>query len=114
MKKIKLRWNGLGWKNQFQADVFLYDEKGCLLFQGRTISGECYIWIQPEKVYKVLSISEGEFFQKVFYVDKCKSVYTFSFSQSIYQKESTHLYTFHLTDFYYPDLPIEKGEIIFG
>ena len=112
MKKIKLRWNGLGYCDKYQAEVFLYTEKNKLVFYGKTKKGECNISLQPERIYKIFAISKGECFQKVLYIDSCHKVYTFSFPRAIQKKSQMN--TFHLTDFYYSNLPIEKGEIIFA
>lgn len=109
MNIIKIKFRGLGYGDIFQAQVFLYDKKNLIAVE-QTKNGFFQISLEPEKVYHMIAISPNEILKRVFYVDKKRKIYCFSFRRALFYSKS--IVTFHLTDFYYRNLPIKKGEII--
>ncbi len=108
MNNVLLEWKGLGYLSIFQAQVYLYDDDNNLLYVSETYDGKLKVCLESNRVYKIIAISSSEIFKKNVYIDTCRNKYTFYFSRSIYPR----IITFQLTDFYYKNLPIEKGEII--
>ena len=107
MKNITLEWKGLGYLDKYQANIYIYDKNG-FLFTTTTYNGKINICLEPEKVYQIIAISKNGQLRNRIYVDKCRNQYTFYFPWSFYARTLT----FHLTDFYYKNLKIEKGEMI--
>ena len=107
MKKIKLKFYGLGYKNYNQAYIYIYDEDR-LIFENATYNNEIEIYLQECKAYKLLAISNGKKLITSFFVDDKSHKYIFSFDTT----NSENIITFLLTDFYYENLPIERGELL--
>ncbi len=113
MKNITIQFMGLGFNDLFQAHIYLYDENHSLLLEDKTYDRKIQLCLDPFKGYQMIAISGNEVLRIRFYVDCNREKYTFFFPRSLYERQET-IVTFHLTDFYYPNLPIEKGEIILG
>ena len=111
MQSVTIKWRGLGYQNVFQAHVYLYDAENHLLLTTETYDNKITVCLTPNKVYKVIAISKDEILKNIFYVDSCQTTYTFYFLRSIF-KGNPVIRTFHVSDFYYKNLPIEKGKII--
>jgi len=112
MKYVTICFIGLGYQDKFQANIYLYDEDK-LLFQEKTYNGKIKACLEIGKVYQLIAISANEIIKSKFYVSCKQRKYTFYFPRAFY-RENGSIITFHLTDFYYKNLPIEKGEIILG
>lgn len=115
LKKIKLKFAGLGYQNYCQAEVSLYDKSGCCVGCGTTYNGNISFYVKEKYLYKVVANSCGEMINSCFYVSDCNT-YFFAFSRAyVCNIESRNRrITFLLTDSNYLNLPIEKGEIIVG
>lgn len=112
MKKIILKFLGLGYNDVFQAKVKIYNDKKQCIKSGKTYNGKISVFLEENQVYTLVAISKNEVINKRFYIDKNQYTYCFYFPRSIVN--NNNIITFRLTDFYYKDLPIEKGEMIFG
>lgn len=111
MKKVKLKFYGLGYKGLYQADVLIYDDCGNLIYKGKTYNNEIILKLKCKKVYKLIAISCGDIIKVLFYV-KTNCQYFFSFKRAQINLDNYTSITFLLTDYYYNNLPIERGEIV--
>ena len=109
MRKVKIKFNGLGYNKHYQADVFIY-ENGNLIFDGKTFNGKINICLKNKKCYKIEASFFNEKIVKYIYIKDC-DCYFLNFHHSILYINS-NLITFLLTDYHYDNLPIERGEII--
>ena len=112
MKNIKLKFYGLGYNNNYQADILVYDINNNIVYEGKTYNSEIIICLEKNRVYKLVANSLGDIICTIFYIgNNCE--YNFAFNRAIntnIRKDSS--ITFLLTDYYYNNLPIERGEII--
>ena len=106
MKKVKLKLYGLGMGNYLQADVKIYDSNCRLIYDGKTYDGEVSLYLEEDNCYKVFFYSLGRYINLWFYVSCSRYCYSFSFN------EINNNIIFLLTDYYYDNLPIEKGDLI--
>ena len=107
IKKIKLKFYGLGYYNVNQALVSIYDINNNLIYEDTTYNNELYFCINEYMLYKIVAKSNYETLNTYFYVNDMDE-YIFNFNNSIYRRPITFL----LTDYYYSNLKIERGEII--
>lgn len=111
MKNVILQWKGLGYLDVFQATINIYDSNHCFLFSSKTYNGCLEVCLKTDTIYQIVAISQNEVVIQSIYLDKNRDCYQFYFPRSLYQNNSRKI-TFHVTDFYYKNLPIEKGEMI--
>ena len=104
---VNLKFNGLGYNDYLQADVKLYDNNCNLIYEGRTFDGEVSLYLEEDNCYKLYAYSCGRYINLWFYVSMKNSCYKFNFNNI----EDNNV-TFLLTDYYYDNLPIQKGELI--
>ena len=105
MKKITIKIIGLGYQNKYQAHIKIYD-KSCLIIEKDTYNGKIEVCLEENKAYKLIAIIKNRILNIVFYIDEKRDCYIFEI------RNIPKPITFYLTDFYYENLPIEKGEII--
>ncbi len=110
MKKIK--FIGLGFKNNYQAHVIIYDNCHTVIYDGLTYNGVIVAPLKNNKVYKLIATSLSDRISIIFYVKPNICEYKFIFNRSIYNNTNGKNITFLLTDYNYNNLPIEKGELI--
>jgi len=108
MKKIKIKFLGLGYFDVNQAIVDIYDMKGAHLYHKITNNNEICLYLEERNIYRIIANNNYNFITKTFYV-KNDDVYIFSFYNNILDNTST--VTFLLKDYFY-NMPIMKGEII--
>ena len=108
---ITLKFLGLGYNNINQADVFIYDCCNNLVCNKKTYNNKLNICLDKNKVYKIVAKSLGDTIESVIYTGKNNN-YCFRFSRSIIDIVNEDSITFLLTDYYYDNLPIERGEMI--
>ena len=106
--EIKIKFYGLGYDDICQANVSIYDGYN-LVYNGTTYNNELEICLKECKKYKLVATSCGETIIRYFYVSEMYE-YIFFFSRSILKTNGP--ITFILTDYYYDNLPIERGNII--
>ena len=110
MKKIKIKFFGLGYNDLYQADVFVYDDKGNLIYNGKTYNSKIVLELKCNRVYKLVAIYCNDVISVPFYVlNDCEYNFLFNRAQINLNNDSI---TFLLTDYYYNNLPIERGEMI--
>ena len=108
MKKIKLIFYGLGYNNFNQAFISIYDSNNNLVSNGYTYNNEMMVCLKECAVYRMVALSNGKKLVTSFYVNN-NCTYRFSFESS---NEPDNSITFILTDSFYENLPIERGELL--
>ncbi len=96
----------------YQVKVVIFDECDELVYSGQTSQGYVDVLLCPGKVYKLMASMPCEMFTTYFYVSNRK-MYCFMFP-SLYMSDvldDGNKVTLFLTDYFYPNLPIERGEI---
>ena len=91
-------------KSDFEGNI--YDEYNNLIFEGYTYNIILEINLYFNKIYKIEAIFLNERIQKTIYINN--NIYVIPFSTGFNISKSSFL----LTDYYYDNLPIERGEII--
>jgi len=113
MKKIKIKFIGLGYNNIFQANVKIYNDKNKLIYQGKTKNNELILCLKPNKTYYLTASVLSSYIDTIFYVNDYQNDYIFIFNHAIIRDNTEKkTITFLLTDYYYDNLKIEKGEMI--
>lgn len=107
MKKVKLKFLGLGYNEFYQANVMIYDFSDNLIYEGITYNGELEICLDANEVYKINAYSLNEIINTYFYVSNLDN-YIFIFDRAKFIKPRKII--FSLIDYHY-NLPIEKGEL---
>ena len=105
---ILLRFYGLGIKDIMHANIKIMNDCD-VAFDGVTYNGQVAVCLKPCCVYTLYAYSYGEEINIYFYVDNKRDCYYFYFPRSIY---SNRVITILLMDFNYPDLLIERGNLI--
>jgi len=112
IKKITLRFVGLGYQNKYQAKVMVYDINNQLVFDGKTYNGEVTLSVCKNQGYRIVA----KFFQEVIcmniYVNEFVHCYVIPFSHVISNALEENTVNFLLTDQNYDGLPLERGELI--
>ena len=103
MRKVNLKFIGLGYNNYYQACIKIYDKCNNLIFEDKTYNGIVSVELEENEVYRLIADSCRNRLNIVFFVNECRDCYCFNF-------QNNRIITFLLRDFYY-NLPIEKGEI---
>lgn len=106
--KVKLKFYGLGINDKYQAKVLIYDLYDNLIYEGYTYNGYLTICLDANKSYKLIATSCGDVIRTNFYVKDYE--YLFFFRRSLFTPIRN--VTLLLTDYYYDNLPISKGELI--
>lgn len=109
MKEVKLKFYGLGINDNYQAKISIYDSYDNLVYEGYTYDGYLIICLEANKSYKLIAKSCGEVIITKFYINK-NYEYLFFFGRSLFIPIRN--ITLLLTDYYYDNLPISKGELI--
>lgn len=108
MKKIIIRFLGLGYNEFYQANIKIYDLDNNLIYKGTTYNGKTKLCLKENHAYKLIAKSLNETIHTCFYVSNINE-YLFIFNWAKYNQNRR--VTFLLTDYYYNNLPIEKGEL---
>ena len=107
MKKIKIKFYGLGYNDKYQAYLKIYDNKDNLIFEGKTYNSEIDVLLKPCLLYKMSIKTYNENFKIYFYTNQDE--FAIFLMNNIINISRT--ITFLLTDYYY-NLPIERGDLI--
>ena len=110
MRNVEIVLNGIGYGCVNQVDVCIYDECDNLVCKSRTYNGRVKVRLCKNRVYKLVSCYLSQMINQVFYVNRCS--YSFSFESIIVSTAVNNSITFLLTDYYYDNLPIERGSLI--
>ena len=109
MKKVKLIFKNVELKKNNQVYVKIYDNRCNLVYEGYTFDGEIDISLRKDRAYNMIAKFYNNSIVTVFYVGNGFNKYIFNFN---YINNENNNVTFLLTDFYYTNLPIERGDII--
>ena len=102
MKKIKIKIIGLGYKDINQAIIDIY-KGNKLIISNKTYNNELDVILDENKTYKLIATTfDKQVITSIFTNTDCYYV-NFNFLNPV---------TFKLTDFYYKNLPIERGTLI--
>ena len=110
MNQIKIKFLGLGYNEFYQANVEIYDDNACLVYEGLTYNSIIEICLKKNKIYRLKAISSNEKINVYFYVSSVDT-YIFAFNRSKLNMIKDRIITFLLTDYHYDNLPIGKGEL---
>ena len=111
MKKIIIKFMGMGLCPRCQALVTVYDMKGCLAAKGCTKRGEYCFKAHEKSFYRVCYDINRLVSCKTIYVNNSWNRYPF-FYQGVIDNQAPQTITFLLTDQSYANLPISKGEMM--
>ena len=106
--EVKLKFYGLGINDNYQAIVSIYDMYGNLIYEGYTYNGILIICLDINHRYRLVANSLRDTIDTYFYINTY--AYLFFFRRSLLELNNS--ITLLLTDYYYNNLPIEKGELI--
>ena len=109
-KEIEIKFLGLGYNKFYQANIWIYDSNNNLVYKGKTYNSKINICLKKNKLYKLKATSLNENINTCFYVSNLDS-YIFIFDRAKNTIRQNRKITFLLTDYYYNNLPIEKGEL---
>ena len=106
--KVKIKIYGLGYMNNCQAHIKVYNSNNKLVFEGETYNGEIHVLLNACSLYKIYINTCNEKLKTVFYTNQ--NEFALFLNRSILNISRT--ITFLLKDYYYDNLPIERGELI--
>ena len=109
---VKINFYGLGYNNINQAFVTIYDEYNNVVFEGKTHNNHILVNLCRNNVYKLIACSLGEEINTYFYVNSDNYCFRFNYNMIDTNNKESNLVTFILTDYFYDNLKIERGEII--
>lgn len=114
MKKIILKFIGVGINDQNQALIYVYDKYGKIICKKRSYNGYLIICLEKNDIYRLVATICNDVIRTNFYVSSYSDKYTFVFGHSILKNNpiSARTITFLLTDANYSNLPVEKGEMM--
>ena len=114
MKKISLNFIGTGFNSLNEAYVEIYTSSKTLVYKGITNNGKIILCLNINNVYRIKARFLDNYLDTVLYVNNYKSDYYLIFSNFLANKQDNNQnkVTFLLTDSYYNNLIIEKGELI--
>ena len=107
MKKIKIRFYGLGYDNKHQAYIKIYDVSNNLIYVGQTYNGQIDVLLNKYSLYHLIAEICNDIIDIYFYTNQ--EEYTFYFNRGVIKFRTI---TFLLTDYYYNNLKIERGDLI--
>lgn len=108
MMEVIIKFFGLGYNSNYQASVVIYDDKNNIVYDGNTYNGKLKLYLKKKHIYKVIAKFMGDIINTNIYINTNNKL-CFKFRNSTLEDNPI---TFLLTDYYYDNLPIERGEII--
>ncbi len=114
MQNIILRFYGLGYDNINQANVLIYDKNNCLIVNKKTYNNKLNLCLKTNQKYKLIAKSNFGTINTYFYVNNYLNTYSFIFNYALINQnyKRSSIITFLLTDYYYNNLPIERGNLL--
>lgn len=103
-----IKFLNVGYNNNYQVYVKIYDEFNNIIFNDWTYNGEINLYLNNNKIYKIEANFLNERIKQYFYTNKRNYIFLFKHS---FLSNRIRTITFSLKDYYY-NLPIMKGEII--
>ena len=112
MKKINIRFVGTGYNNYYQAKVKIYDNCNKLVYKGCTYNGRISVCLKENSCYKLEASLNSQVINSKIFINNCTCNYEFIFYNCCLNNNVSNDIAFLLTDYYYSDLPIERGNLI--
>ena len=113
MKDVTLKFIGTGYNGINEAQVKIYSDNE-MIWKGNTYNGRVNCKLKNRCFYRLIAQTKYAKINKYFYIND-NNTYIFSFYYCIQNNSPvSRLITFRLTDYYYDNLPISKGELNFG
>ena len=112
MRKINLRFVGTGYNNYYQAEVKIFDKCNKLVYRGYTYNGRVTVCLKDNCFYKIKATLNNQIINTKIFVNNCICNYEFIFYNCCLNNNIDNEVTFLLTDYYYSNLPIERGNLI--
>ena len=107
MREIKIKFYGLGYDNVYQAYIKIYNSKKILIYEGTTYNNEVEVLLNMCELYKISIKTCNEELNINVYINQIKiNIYLNKYIIKI-----NHIVTFLLTDYYYDNLKIERGDL---
>ena len=108
IKRVTIKILGIGVSKAF---VTIFDNNNRIVYKGTT-NGIISLCLNNKSIYKINICYLGYELKRVFVVNNYNN-YEFIFDCSYYvPNNNKHNITLLLTDYYYNNLPIQKGDII--
>lgn len=108
--KIKIKIFGLGYNDYYQASILIYDINNNLIMSKKTYNGVIEVKLKRNNLYKLVIQAPNEIKEKNIYIGK-NNCYCFFLKSNLININNQTI-TFQLTDYFYDNLKIERGEII--
>lgn len=102
----EIKFIGVGYNNNYQVNVIIYDDCNNIVYEGLTYNGKVCVNLNKNTIYKIEATFINEKIVRYIYTNSCE--YAFWFNHSTISNKTI---TFTLRDYYY-NLPIERGNII--
>lgn len=99
--KIKLKFIGVGYLNNYQVNVKVYSKNG-IIYDGYTYNGSLELNLKPNEIYRI----EASFLSQRIITNIYTNQYEYVFIVNGITVSTPIIFT--LRDYYY-NLPIEKG-----
>ena len=114
MKKVIIRFIGTGYNDNYQAKVKIYDKCYNLIFDGCTYNGKVKICLKENKTYIIKAILGNKVISTVICINRCNNYFEYAFYNCFIKRNNRddNNVTFLLTDYFYDNLPIERGNLI--
>ena len=106
---ITFKFIGAGYQNCYQAYIKIYDNFNNIVFNNYSYNGELNIFLKEKNIYKIYAKLNNQIIITPIYILD-QNIFILNFNQVINKKSITFL----LTDYNYDNLPIMKGEMLFG
>lgn len=111
IKNVTIKFLGTGYNSYYQAYVCIYDETGNLVFEGETYNGVLCLDLCLNQVYTIKATCLNDRLTGVIYVNCYTNKYVLAFNRCSIENTTAEQSSFILTDYYYDNLPIERGQI---
>lgn len=102
MNEYIIKIVGMGYKDNYQAKIDIYDINNNLIESKKTYNGICNVCLNKNKIYKVYISSFIGNMVRYFFTNQKEFIFFYCFEKRI---------IFTLTDQFYNNLPIMKGEL---
>lgn len=112
MKKVCLQFMGMGIKQKCQAKVVVCDLRGCMVAKGVTKNGIFCFTAKEKSFYKIKYSINGLVNNKTIYINNNNYYPLMYQGMFVNQTNRSKAITFLLTDSFYHNLPINKGEMV--
>ena len=113
MKNIEIILIGLGYGNNNQARINIYDECNRLVGSKKTYNGRASFCLKKYSTYHIKVCYKGCIINRCIYVYN-SNYYAIQLRSSLIRNDIRRPITFLLTDYNYNNLKIERGKLNFN